>query len=166
MTMDLSSFMFSEILNNMSIIISVLALIISVKLYFIQKGFYDLEKDLASLDKKVKKMAIEREEGEIRNNKMADLFVSYVRLDTKKERLRIKNKGKSSAKNIRFEIIEDPGIDIHTQGTFPFEQLDPEGIIELIAGTSMETGPKLKIQLIWDDDYEIDRTKEYVISLH
>lgn len=150
---------FSDFIAFIAIIIAIISLYLSWK-------NFGLQEQLASLDKKVKEMAIEREENEVRNNKMADLSVSYVRLDTKKERLRIINKGKSSAKNIRFEIIEDPSIDIHTQGIFPFEQLEPEGKIDLITSTHMGTGPKLKVQLIWDDDYEIGRTKKYVIPLH
>lgn len=118
-----------------------------------------------SLSNKIYNSQIERDNREKRLNEMADLIAKYVKVD-QKNKLRIINKGKSDANNIRFEIIEARSIDIIIEEIFPFERLEPEGELDLVMAIQMGNSTKLKIKLIWDDTSEKDRSKEIVIKIY
>jgi hypothetical protein len=111
---------------------------------------------------KLNQRLLERTEGEALAEKKADLGATFVRLGTNSgHRLKIWNKGKAVARNVRIEFPEENEILIESeiQEKFPYEALEPQQGIELLAVVSMGTKRKHAIRLIWDDDSSDNRSK-------
>ena len=84
--------------------------------------------------------------------------------------MKVYNKGKSSAKNIRFisDDIEkeNSGIDIYTpNGTFPYPLLHPQTSFELTVVLYIGHNPVPKIKFIWDDDYGENQEREQILNI-
>lgn len=85
-------------------------------------------------------------------------------------KMKVYNKGKSSAKNIRFisDDIEkeNSGIDIYTpNGTFPYPLLHPQTSFELTVVLYIGHNPVPKIKFIWDDDYGENQEREQILNI-
>lgn len=85
----------------------------------------------------------------------ADMGATLITLGTSKHRLRIFNKGRATARNVRLEFPdgEDFLIDSDLEGKFPMESMHPHQPVDLIAVWSHETKSKHKIKIIWDDGF-------------
>jgi hypothetical protein len=97
------------------------------------------------------------------NEKKADLGASFIKLGSSKYRLKIWNKGKASAHNVRIEFIEENSILIQSEidEKFPLELLDSFQSVDLIAAVAMESKRKHPLRLIWSD--QINEHNEKVV---
>lgn len=88
--------------------------------------------------------------------KKADMGANLLTLGTSKHRLRIFNKGKASARNVRLEFPEgqDFLIDSDIKSKFPMELMHPHQPVDLIATWMYGTKSKHTIKIIWDDDFQ------------
>lgn len=85
-------------------------------------------------------------------------------------KMKVYNKGKSSARNIRFisDDIEkeNSGIEIYTpNGTLPYPLLHPQTSFELSVVLYMGHNPVPKVKFIWDDDYGENQEREQILNI-
>ncbi|MDD2903067.1 MAG: hypothetical protein PHU44_11610 [Syntrophales bacterium] len=103
---------------------------------------------------KLNNLLMAKERGEAFKKKQADLGASFIKIGSSNYRLKIWNKGKVSARNVRIEFPE--GNEAFIQGDidekFPLESLDTFQSVELIAAVHSGTRAKHPIRLIWSDD--------------
>jgi len=103
---------------------------------------------------KLNNLLLKKETSEALNNKKADLGASFIKIGSNDRRLKIWNKGKATARNVRIEFPE--GNEVFTQGDidrkFPLESLETFQSVELLAAVHMGTRAKHPIRLIWSDD--------------
>ena len=116
--------------------------------------FNERQKALIESQEKLNNLLLEKEKSEAANEKKADLGASFIKLGNSKYRLKIWNKGKTSANNINIEFPE--GNDVLMQSEiddkFPLESLDTYQSVELIAAVAMQTKRKHVLRLIWSDE--------------
>ena len=104
---------------------------------------------------------ITKEKAEADALKKADLGANFYTLGTNKRRLKIFNKGRSTARNVRIAFPED--IDCLQQedidARFPLEVLAVHQAVELPVYRTIEmTRTKYKIELTWDDDFKANNS--------
>jgi len=104
---------------------------------------------------KLNSLLLEKEANEALKNKKADLGANFIKLGSSNYRLKIFNKGKAIARDIRIEFPE--GNDVLIQSDidekFPLESLDIFQPVELVASVHLGTKRKHPIRLIWSDDF-------------
>lgn len=111
---------------------------------------------------KLTKKLLIKEDGEALARSKADLSANFVKLGRSDYRLKVFNKGSTSARNVRIEIDESEDSclsqsDIDSK--FPHEFLEPSQGIELFAAIHMSSKRKHPFKLIWDDDFKKNNEK-------
>jgi glycosyltransferase involved in cell wall biosynthesis len=99
-----------------------------------------------------------KESSESEAAKKADLRAEFLRYGSNKYKLKISNRGPSSARNVRLEF-PDGNDCVLLDDKFPFEIMEPYQSVDLIAVVAMETKSKHKIKLLWDDALRADNEK-------
>ncbi|MDI6854330.1 MAG: hypothetical protein QME75_12090 [Deltaproteobacteria bacterium] len=99
-------------------------------------------------------LLLKKEASEALKNKQADLGASFIKLRSS-YRLKIWNKGKATARNVRLEFPEgnDVVLKADIDQKFPLESLGTFQSVELIAAVHMGTKRKHPIRLIWSDNF-------------
>ena len=142
-------------------IIAGLALLFSMYATWITHKFNNRQKALIESQEKLNRILLEKELTETSNDRKADLGASFVKLGSNKYRLKIWNKGKTTAKNVRIsfpegnEIIHDSDI----EEKFPLEILEIYQSVELRAIVHMQTKSKHTILLKWSDEFAPENEK-------
>lgn len=123
--------------------------------------FNERQKSLIESQEKLNNLLFVKEEQETESIKKAELGTTFVKIGSNGYKLKVWNKGKSSAKNVRIEFPEGNGVLIHSdiESKFPLETLDRHQSVELIASVCMGSKSKHVIKLIWDDEYGNDNEK-------
>lgn len=137
-----------------SAIISGLALLLSIYATIKTLQFNERQKSLIESQEKLNHILLQKEAGELNNEKKADLGASFIKLGSSKYRLKIWNKGKAVARNVLLEFPEGNDVVIQSEidEKFPLESLDVHQSVELIAAVHMGTKPKHVLRLIWEDE--------------
>jgi hypothetical protein len=117
-------------------------------------SFNKKQKSLIESQEKLNNLLLEKENQDAVNNKSANLGASFIKLGSSKYRLKIWNKGSSTARNVRIEFPEGNDIIANSEVTekFPMESLEKYQSVELMASVHMQTKRKLVLRLIWEDD--------------
>ena len=135
-------------------VIACLALILSGYATWRTGRFNEKQKSLIEGQKELTNLLLEKEKGDVLDDKKADLGATFVKLGSSKHRLKIWNKGNATARNVKLEFPE--GNDVLIQSDidekFPLESLEKYQSVELIAAVHMGTRRKHVIRLIWEDD--------------
>lgn len=82
--------------------------------------------------------------------------------------MKIRNKGKATAKNIRLSFPEGNDSFVHPHDVkkkFPLEALETFASVELLVVSDLTTKPKQVIHLLWDDDFGSDQEKLVYLTL-
>jgi hypothetical protein len=99
-------------------------------------------------------LLIEKEEGEAISTKRADLAASIVNPSKNTYHLRVFNRGKGTARNVRVEPIE--GIELLDSGDMsrklPYPALDTHQHFNLNLRVHMQSPRRTKVRIDWDDD--------------
>jgi len=139
---------------NTGDIIAGLALLLSCYAIFKTSKFNERQKSLIESQEKLNNLLLEKEQSEAANDKKADIGATFIKLGSSKYRLKIWNKGKATARNIRIDFPN--GNDVLFQSEidekFPLESLEQYQAVELISAVTTETKRKHTICLIWSDD--------------
>jgi hypothetical protein len=124
-------------------------------------SFNKKQKSLVESQEKLNNLLLEKGNEDSLNEKRADLGASFIKLGSSKYRLKIWNKGVSTAKNVRIEFPEgnDVVIDSEVTDKFPMESLERHQSVELIAAVHMQTKRKHVVRLIWEDDAQSHNEK-------
>lgn len=78
--------------------------------------------------------------------------------------LEIYNKGRNKARNIRFEKLTDEEVDFVNVDKFPLD-LEPNQTTKVNISTYSDSINKIKIKLIWNDDFSRNRQKQLSIPI-
>ncbi len=107
-------------------------------------------------------LLIEREASESLAAKRADVSANFYKSGKHDYRLKVFNKGKGTAKNVRLEVIDDGDlfIDDDIARKFPVPLMEQHASVELIAAVRMGSPSRAHIKLIWDDEAGQGHEKE------
>lgn len=146
---------------NFGDIVASIALLLSGYATWKTFKFNERQKSLIESQEKLNNLLLEKEEQETESTKKADLGTTFLKIGSSKYKLKVWNKGKSPAKNVRIEFPEgnDVLIDSDIERKFPLETLDRHQSVELIAAVHMGSKSKHVIKLVWDDESGNDNEK-------
>jgi len=152
---------------SVSDIIALMALVFSAWSLYQNHRFNKRQSVFEETNAKLSQILIEKETGEIAEQKKAELSANFVKIG-KNHRLKIFNRGKAVAKNVRLELL-DNGDSLLQQNEadrkFPVPVLETHGCVELIAFVHMGSPSRAHIKLIWDDESGTGIEKELYPTL-
>lgn len=142
-------------------ILSAAALLLSAYATWKTLHFNERQKSLIESQERLNNLLLEQGQNEARDTRKADLSASFIKLGSNKHRLKIWNKGKSPAHNVRIEFPEgnDTVVQSEIDEKFPLETLEQFQSVELIASFHFGTKSKHHIKLMWDDELSANNTK-------
>jgi hypothetical protein len=150
------SISFSDISAGLALLVSIYAAYKTIK-------FNERQKSLIESQERLNALLLKKEETESLSSQKADLGVSFIRLGNSNYRLKVWNKGKVPAKNVKIafpggnEIIPDSEL----MNKFPLESLEGYQSVELIAYVHMGTKGKQVVSLVWSDDFQNNNEKTF-----
>ncbi len=112
---------------------------------------------------RLNRLLIEREQAEGITSKQADLSTNIIKLGKSGYRLKIFNRGKGVAHNVKLiDMDKDNTVLIANdiQHKFPVPILEQHQSVELAAAVTHGSGPRIHIKLIWDDETGKNHEKE------
>jgi hypothetical protein len=129
------------------------ALLLSIYSTWRSHRFKKKEEVLLELQRKVNELAIEKEKREAIEMCRAELGANLVPNGSRDFRLRIFNKGKAIARNILVDFPDGNDLvpENDVKDKFPMESMEPSQAVDLITAIHMQTKPKHKIHLSWQD---------------
>ena len=129
--------------------------------------FNERQKSLIESQEKLNILLLEQGENQALNALKADLGASFIKLGSSKYRLKVWNKGRAQARNVRIEFPEGSDVFIKSdiESKFPLEALDQYHAVELIAAVHMGSKRKHHIKLIWDDETGNDMHKSVYATI-
>lgn len=139
------------------------ALAVAIWAAITTKRFNDRQLRFERTAERLNQLLIDREASENQAQRRADLGVSIYKAGRSDYRMKVFNRGKAAARNVRLEEIADPGMLIRNdiKEKFPAPALEPHASIELIVYFHMQSASRTQIRLIWDDQFGADHTKDF-----
>ena len=140
--------------------LSIVALSITRKFNLRQKKFFDNQELL-------NKQMLRQIDEQTREKKLADFGARIVKLGQSSHRLKIFNSGKAPGRNIRVEMLEGTDLLVGNEldDKFPADQIDPGSGIEMMIAMFLGSGTtKMKMRILWEDDYSMNHEK--VVTAH
>lgn len=133
-------------------IVAAIALLLSLAATYITWRFNKQQRAFMETQERLNKVLLERETAESRSEVRADLGASFLKIG-RSYRLKIYNKGKAPARNVRIEFPAGNSLIAESDiaAKFPFEVLDVHQAVELIAAVHLGSQPKLTLKLLWTD---------------
>lgn len=118
---------------------------------------------------RLRKLLLEKETKSAISDMRAELGARLVKLGKNSYRLKVANRGKVEARNVRLLFPDDDGneyLSLHdVRDKFPYEVLHPQHGVEIIASISMGSKTKYRIKMMWDDDYKNGNEEEFFVSI-
>ncbi|MGA3125341.1 MAG: hypothetical protein ABSD13_01385 [Candidatus Korobacteraceae bacterium] len=115
---------------------------------------------------KLNQLLIAKEQQQTSELKQADISAEFTKVDRAHHRLRVSNRGKAIAENVRLDLPR--GNDhlpiLNIDCLFPVLVLEPDQYVDLRAVRGMNSTPVLTIRFTWDDPSAKDREKTITIS--
>jgi len=119
-----------------------------------------LQSDVLVLELQLKELRLESERAEREKSGKADIGARFIRYGYRGGyRLKVFNKGKSVAKNIKLEVLDDGGI-VLLDNIFPLEELEQDQSVELPVSVHLNSAKVMKLGFSWDDESGSNRQKE------
>ena len=128
--------------------------------------FNQRQQRLIDTQNELSKLLLRKEQNEALEKYSADVSANFIKLSSNDRRLKVFNKGKQTAKNIRIEFPEgnDLVIESDINRKFPLATLEPHQSVELLATSSFGSPSKITVKLIWDDSIKKENTKTLTIT--
>jgi len=116
--------------------------------------FNHRQNSLIQSQERLNNMLLQQGERDARDAARADLGATFIKLGSSKYRLKVWNKGKATARNIRIDFPDGNDIvdDSEIREKFPLESLDQHQSVELTAALYMTGKLKHTVRLIWEDN--------------
>ena len=148
-------------IDMMGDVIAGLALLLSAYAVWTTARFNKRQLDLTASQEKLNELLLQQGKSADEESRRADLGASFVRMGPSKYRLKVFNRGRAVARNVRIEFVEggDTFLPNDVKSKFPLEVLEPQQGVELLAAVHMQTRAKHTIKLIWDDDTSAENEK-------
>lgn len=145
-------------LEIISIAVSVFALLGSLLTYVVH------ERKLKAQEAKINAYQLRKFEEEEREAKKAAVRANLVQRDRSRYTLKVYNKGKAPAKNIKLQILRPEGYDLDILGNpFPLEILNEHENIDVSVYPDKESPDQVFIKLTWNDDSGNDNKHEQIL---
>ena len=145
-------------MEQASLILSIIALLGSLTTYIVH------DRKIKKQEAKINEYQLAKIKEEEEDSKKAQICGNIIKYDKGKRVLKVYNKGKAPAKNIRIEGIEE---NMFFDGTelLPFGLLNPQEAFELAFNIYNINQHILKITIHWDDLSHNDNTFTQQLSL-
>ena len=142
-------------------VLAVLAFLLSLFTTWKTIQFNNRQRSLVEGQEALNKRLLEREDVEAREAKTADIGISVYKVGSSSYRLKVFNKGKSSARGVTLEFPEGNEwlSENDMNSKFPLEVMYPHQSVELIASIHLGSKSKQSIVVKWDDDYRAGNSK-------
>lgn len=148
-------------------VISAFALVLSIVATVTTLRFNARQKSLIASQERLNQVLLAKEEDDSRADRSADVGANLVKVGDNRWRLKVFNRGRSSARNVAIAI--DPSSDLLNSGDveakFPLEVLEPQQGVDLIALVHLNSNSKQPITLRWDDDTDDGREKTVYVTI-
>ena len=129
--------------------------------------FNERQKKLIESQESLNALWLDKGQYEALNEKKADVSVGYNRIGSNNYRVKVWNKGKADARNVRIDFPE--GNEVVSQSDidskFPLEVLEQHQSVDLIALVHMGTRRKQPVKLLWADDASEENEKIAYLTL-
>lgn len=146
---------------NLDNFFSMCAVILSGYAIYKTNKFNDYQKNIDFIQTELNKLLLRKETNDALDFARADLAATFISYGKSSTKLKIFNKGKCIARNVRIEFPEETSLfdkqDIESK--FPLERLEQYQPVELIAYKSWDSPSKVVVKLIWDDDIHVGNVK-------
>ena len=146
---------------DLSDIVALLAL--GLSLYSMRKTFEfnRRQNEFAETANKLNTLLLEKESQDALDQKRADISADFIKVSQNERSLRVFNKGRSLARDVRIEFPEGTGalIPDEVQDKFPIPILEQDQSVELIAAVTFGSSSRMTIKLIWNDESGADNEK-------
>ena len=145
-------------MEQASLILSIIALLGSLATYIVH------DRKIKKQEAKINEYQLAKIKEEEEDSKKAQVCGNIIKYDKGKRVLKVYNKGKAPAKNIRIEGIDE---NMYFDGTelLPFGLLNPQEAFELTFNIYNINQHVLKITIHWDDLSNNDNTFTQQLSL-
>ena len=114
------------------------------------------------------RLLIERETQAGQDSKRADLSANFISVAKNDYRLKVFNRGKGTARNVRLIDLQE-GRSILARGDiqhkFPLPILEQHQSVEVIASVELSGPRRAHVKLLWEDETGSDHEKELTPSL-
>lgn len=117
---------------------------------------------------RLNRMLIEREQAEGISSKKADISANLIKFGKNDHRLKVFNRGKGVARNVRLIDLDNADSILITsdiERKFPVPILDPHQSVEIVAAVFLASASRVHIKLQWDDETGMDHEKELTPTL-
>jgi Tfp pilus assembly pilus retraction ATPase PilT len=157
----------TETFTAVSTIVSVLALAISAYSMKKTNDFNRRQNDFIETNDKLNKMLLDKEQHETLTQRQADISANFLKFGRGDYRLKVFNRGKNSARNVRivFPSGNEILIESDLEEKFPMPALEPQQSVELIAAVCMDSPRRMDVEFVWDDQSGEDRKKLLHLTL-
>jgi hypothetical protein len=149
--------------NLGSTAIAFIALLVSIISLQKTNKFNARQSKLADTTERLNRLLIDRQFAEEMENKKADLSTNLYKRGQHSYSLKLYNKGKGTARNVRLFDLDSKNSILHHRNieeTFPVDMLEQHQSVDLIALVSMNSSRRTRVKVIWDDDAGQDHEKE------
>ena len=143
-------------------VISAIALALAGYSTWITMRFNKRQTAFEATAEELNRLLIEKESGEAEATRSADISASFYKAGQTTYRLKVFNRGKGVARNVRFDVLDQCNLFLSDdiERKFPVPSLEQHGVVELIAAVHMASPSRAHIKLTWNDDNGSDHTKE------
>lgn len=113
--------------------------------------------------------AREQVEAYIRDQQQTDIQVLFLKMDAGKYNFTLANRGGSSARNIRLEMLDDVPDTISpltsASGQLPVRQIDPGAYVQIPVDVVDETPRNFRLKVSWTNAGGLETDKEVPLNL-
>lgn len=143
-------------------IVAALALIIAIYSAWTTARFNKRQTEFQETADRLNQLLVEKESAETVAQKKADLSANFYKAGKNNYRLKVFNRGKGQATNVRFEVLDDADLfmDNDIARKFPAPIMEQHAVVELIAAIHMGSASRVHIRLTWDDETGEGHSKE------
>lgn len=156
-------------MNSISIgdIIAVMALALSAYAIWTTRQFNKRQLNLIEMQEELSARQLEQGKQDALDASRADVSARYIKEGRSRYKLKIYNKGKAQARNVRIEFpnSDSPVPSNDLQKKLPMEALAQHEWVDLIAAVHMGTPPKIESILRWEDDHALENKKTVYLTL-
>lgn len=148
-------------------IAAVIALLLSGYAIWTTRKFNKRQLTLIESQEELNKRLLAQSDAKAFESRKADVGASYAKFGSSKYRLKVFNKGKAVARNVRIEFPDGdtPVLKSEIEDKFPMEVLEQHQSVDLIAAVSMGTPSKQTAIVRWSDDHSDSNEKTLYLTL-
>lgn len=154
------TFTFADIFAGLAFALSCYATWVTVR-------FNHRQKSLIESQERLNNILLLQAEREKNDASRADLGANFVKLGGGKYRLRIFNKGKSTARNVQIDFPEGNDVLIQSEidEKFPLEALEQHQSVDLLVGAHLGSKLKHAMRFTWADRADENNQKTVYATL-